>query len=134
MIDWDDITRFPAFSGPDLCAEYAERLGYELARKKDTLICDSITAVIGIDWTLESIAPRLRREQVVDEPQETWFLDGAPLVEIWPAKLTWSDEGFSHMANAGFQYRLLWGSTPDPVNPICQTPNRLVSDMSDPKP
>lgn len=104
MMKLSDIGSLLSMPNPDLCAHYATELGMALARKKDALISDCITAVIGPDWTPESIRPRLTRERYQDAPQETWLLDGEPLVQIWPAQTGSHEEGFAQMADVSFQY------------------------------
>lgn len=91
---------------PDWSSEMAGRISRELARKKDALISEAITARIGPDWTPQGIAFRLTRHHEKNQPQEVWCLDGRPMLEIWPA-YSWTvtgDDGRTVM-NWSVEYR-----------------------------
>lgn len=75
-----------SLSLPDTTFEMAGQIGRELARTKDDLISAMITGRIGPGWEMDKIKHRLGRYNEKGQPQETWCLDGRPLIEIWPAK------------------------------------------------
>lgn len=124
MIDFCDLSvlDFEA-SKLDVVSEYALKLAKELARQKDDLIRTCITAVIGTDWTLEQIAPRLTCERFEDSLVERWYVDGIPILEIWPLSTRNEvSEYFLSTVNVSFQYRVLY-----------QTPRSGASATADSK-
>ena len=66
---------------------YASSLAHESAKNTDTILTDAISAVIGRGWEVSDLKGRLACVKIQGQPQETYTLDGKPILELWPIQL-----------------------------------------------
>ena len=79
----------------------------EFARERDKIIASAISSALGRnDWQLWEVAPRIRRLQVEGQPQESWTLDGRPILELWPPDVETKSEGGSVKIVWTVKYRI----------------------------
>lgn len=72
--------------------EFSAKIAKEVARTRDRLIEEAVTALLGHeDWNPRELAGRLRRLGHPERPEEHWQLDGKPLISIWPSEVINAD-------------------------------------------
>lgn len=86
--------------------QYTQNMAETLAAKKDELIKDAITHMIGHDrWTIDEIKDR-GRFIIIQNKTETFTFDGVELLQfsIDPCfDYTVSDDGLTHTASISFK-------------------------------
>lgn len=65
----------------------------EVAKNTDAILTDAITAVIGKGWQICDLKARLACVKIQGQSQETYTLDGKPILELWPIQLETINEG-----------------------------------------
>ena len=63
-------------------------LTHESAEMTEKILGIEITKTLGKGWVLADLKGRVQLVKVQDEPQETFLLDGKPILQLWPVKLT----------------------------------------------
>lgn len=71
----------------DLIQQTCSELIKRDAAQIENIIQTAINAAIGSDWVIDDLVGRLTRVRVCDEPQETFFIDGKPVLELWPTEI-----------------------------------------------
>jgi hypothetical protein len=84
---------------------YASSLAHESAKNTDAILTDAITAVIGKGWQICDLKGRLACVKIQGQPQETYTLDGKPILELWPIQLETINEGGKFTIKATRNYR-----------------------------
>ena len=84
---------------------YASSLAHESAKNTDAILTDAISAVIGRGWEVSDLKGRLACVKIQGQPQETYTLDGKPILELWPIQLETINEGGKFTIKATRNYR-----------------------------
>jgi hypothetical protein len=80
-------------------------LARDSAKAIDEIIRDAINATIGGDWVIADLRGRLQRITIQGQAPETYYLDGKPILELWPVELETVNDGKSFVVHATRQYR-----------------------------
>ena len=74
-------------------------------KKVDDVIRSAINAEIGESWSLADMKGRLQSVRRVDQPFQTFLLDGSPILELWDPEMTTERRGDSTHMVLTQQYR-----------------------------
>lgn len=84
---------------------YASSLAHESAKNTDAILTAAIEAVIGLGWEVSDLKGRLACVNIQGQPQETYTLDGKPILELWPIQLETINEGGKFTMKVTRNYR-----------------------------
>lgn len=90
-----------------MITECGNQVAKSMIAKRDTIIRQAIVERIGNDWTLGDLLDRLSSTVVQHSGVETFYLDGKPLVEFYPADPIVNCRDHSNYVGFGQKYRLL---------------------------
>lgn len=91
----------------DIILDIANQAAKSMIAKKDAVIWNAISAQIGADWSVQELFGRVERVVVSHSGVETFYLDGNPLVEFYPADPIVNCRDHSNYVGFGQKYRLL---------------------------
>lgn len=86
--------------------QMTRRASDHLAHAQDRIIAKAVTKALGEDVPLESLRGRLAMVSIPDSDNRQLLLDGAPLIEFFPLRISEEHRNGSHFLNLSLPYRL----------------------------
>ena len=86
--------------------QLSRRASDQLAHQQDQIIAQALTKALGREVALESLRGRLTLVSYTDSDNRRLLLDGKPLIEFYPPRLTEEHRNGSHFLNLSLPYRL----------------------------
>ena len=83
-----------------------ERIRDHLARQLEEALGKALDGLLGPGWKLEDLQGRLRHVHRAGEEASTYYLDGTPLINVWPSKLETARFGMNHATQLDVSQRI----------------------------
>tara|TARA_R110000850_G_scaffold269167_3_gene401044 strand:- start:7172 stop:7456 length:285 start_codon:yes stop_codon:yes gene_type:complete len=88
----------------------SSNMARSLNEKLEGVVTQAITKSIGNMWNVEEMKGRLMIQEIESDPEKksTYFLDGNPILEVYPTSLLAAESGMmATNFTASFKYRFL---------------------------
>lgn len=82
----------------------------ELFNKKEELLKEAVIYAIGENWTEEEVKKRAHSATNATTKEETFFIDGVPLLVFTPFEVEYTSDTENHIygATLSFKYEILY--------------------------